>query len=72
MKEVYIEYDNIELILIGSYTKGDKRTHSYPGSDSCFDCEQVLCGGQEIKNKLEQNIIEHLELLAIDKIEEIW
>ena len=71
MKEVYIEYDNIELILIGSYTKGDERTYSYPGSDSFFDCNQVLCGEQDIINILEQNIIGHLELLARDKIEEV-
>tara|TARA_R110002153_G_scaffold46333_2_gene130737 strand:+ start:6681 stop:6896 length:216 start_codon:yes stop_codon:yes gene_type:complete len=71
MKEIYIEYDNIELTLTGNYTKGDASNYSYPGSDSCFDCHQVLCGGQDIINILEQNIIEDLELLAIDKIEEI-
>jgi len=71
MKEIYIEYDNIELTLIGNYTKGDANNYSYPGSDSCFDCHQVLCGGQDIIDMLIPDVIMDLEIYAVEKIEEL-
>ena len=71
MKEIYITYEEIELVLIGNYSKGDESSHVYPGSDNCFDCLEVLCGGQDIIDILEEHIIEDIEKLALSKIEEI-
>ena len=71
MEEVTLVYNDIELIVVGEFNKGQDGSYEYPSFSCYFDCHKVLCGGQDIINILEQNIIEDLELLAIDKIEEI-
>ena len=39
---------------------------------SDFNCFQVLCGGQDIIDILEQEVIDELENQAIEIIEEQW
>ena len=71
-KEVTVEYDNIVLVLVGDYQKGQDGSYEYPSFSSTFDCNQVLSGGQNIIDILEQNIIEELEEEAVKNLEEVW
>ena len=68
-KEVTIEYDNIALVVVGEYEKGQDGSYMYPDFSSDF---KVLCGGQDIIDILEQEVIDELENQAIEIIEEQW
>lgn len=71
MNEIIVNYDNITLVLIGIYQKGDDRTYMYPGSDSDFNLCEVLCGGQDIIDMLMTDTIMDLEILAVEQIEQL-
>ena len=43
-KEVTVEYDDIVLVLVGDYEKGQDGSYMYPDISSDFNCHQVLCG----------------------------
>ena len=47
-KEVTVEYDNIALVVVGEYEKGQDGSYMYPDFSSDFNCFKVLCGGQDI------------------------
>ena len=72
MKEVTLEYDNITLIVVGEYQKGQDGSYMYPDFSSDFNCCKVLCGGQDIIDILEQEVIDELEEQAIEIIEDKW
>jgi len=71
-KEVTVEYDNIVLVIVGDYQKGQDGSYEYPSFSSTFDCHQVLSGGQNIIDILEQDLIDILEGQAVITIEELW
>tara|TARA_R110000822_G_scaffold26339_2_gene79314 strand:+ start:1113 stop:1331 length:219 start_codon:yes stop_codon:yes gene_type:complete len=68
-QEVTIIYNDIELIVVGEFNKGQDGSYEYPSFSCYFDCHKVLCGGQDIIDILEQNIIEDLEEEANQIIE---
>ena len=47
-KEVTVQYDDIVLVVVGEFNKGQNGNYDYPSYSSYFDCHQVLCGGQDI------------------------
>ena len=71
-KEVTVEYDDIVLVLVGDYQKGQDGSYMHPDISSDFNCFKVLCGGQDIIDILQQNIIEELEEEAVKNLEEVW
>ena len=71
-KEVTVEYDDIVLVLVGDYQKGQDGSYMHPDISSTFDCHQVFSGGQDIIDILEQEVIDELENQAIEIIEEQW
>jgi hypothetical protein len=71
-KEVTVEYDNIVLVVVGDYQKGQDGSYMHPDISSDFNCHQVLSGGQDIIDILQQNIIEELEEEAVKNLEEVW
>ena len=71
-KEVTVEYDDVVLVLVGDYQKGQDGSYEHPSFSSTFDCHQVLSGGQDIIDILEQNLIDILEGQAVITIEELW
>ena len=71
-KEVTVEYDNIVLVVVGDYQKGQDGSYMHPNINSDFNCHQVLSGGQDIIDILQQNIIEELEEEAVKNLEEVW
>lgn len=71
-KEVTVEYDDIVLVLVGDYQKGQDGSYMHPDISSDFNCYQVLSGGQDIIDILQQNIIEELEEEAVKNLEEVW
>jgi|TARA_R100001463_G_C3488736_1_gene217751 hypothetical protein len=71
-KEITVEYDNIALVVVGEYQKGQDGSYMYPDFSSDFNCFKVLCGGQDIIDILEQEVIDELENQAIEIIEEKW
>ena len=70
-KEVTVEYDDIVLVVVGEFNKGQNGSYDYPSYSSYFDCYQVLCGGQDIIDILGQDVIENLEEQANDIIEDL-
>ena len=70
-KEVTVEYDDIVLVVVGEFNKGQNGSYEYPSFSSYFDCHQVLCGGQDIIDILVQDVIENLEEQANDIIEDL-
>tara|TARA_R110002012_G_scaffold282316_1_gene471981 strand:- start:422 stop:643 length:222 start_codon:yes stop_codon:yes gene_type:complete len=71
-KEVTVEYDDIVLVLVGDYQKGQDGSYMHPDISSDFNCHQVFSGGQDIIDILQQNIIEELEEEAVKNLEEVW
>ena len=71
-KEVTVEYDDIVLVLVGDYQKGQDGSYMHPDISSDFNCHQVFSGGQDIIDILQQNIIEELEEKAVKNLEEVW
>ena len=71
-KEVTVEYDDIVLVLVGDYEKGQDGSYMHPDISSDFNCHQVFSGGQDIIDILQQNIIEELEEEAVKNLEEVW
>ncbi len=71
-KEVTVEYDDVVLVLVGDYQKGQDGSYMHPDISSTFDCHQVFSGGQDIIDILQQNIIEELEEEAVKNLEEVW
>lgn len=71
-KEVTVEYDDIVLVLVGDYQKGQDGSYMHPDISSDFNCHQVFSGGQDIIDILQQNIIEELEEEAVKNLEELW
>lgn len=71
-KEVTVEYDDIVLVLVGDYQKGQDGSYMHPDISSDFSCHQVFSGGQDIIDILQQNIIEELEEEAVKNLEEVW
>lgn len=71
-KEVTVEYDDIVLVLVGDYQKGQDGSYMHPDISSDFNCHQVFSGGQDIIDILQQNIIEELEGEAVKNLEEVW
>jgi hypothetical protein len=70
-KEVTVQYDDIILIVIGEFNKGQDGNYEHPSYSNYFDCYEVLCGGQDIIDMLEQHIIEDLEEKATLIIEQL-
>jgi hypothetical protein len=70
-KEVTVEYDDIVLVVVGEFNKGQYGNYEYPSYSNSFDCHKVLCGGQDIIDILEQHIIEDLEEKATLIIEQL-
>ena len=71
-KEITVEYDNIALVVVGEYQKGQDGSYMHPDISSDFNCHQVFSGGQDIIDILQQNIIEELEEEAVKNLEEVW
>lgn len=71
-KEVTVEYDDVVLVLVGDYQKGQDGSYMHPDISSDFNCHQVFSGGQDIIDILQQNIIEELEEEAVKNLEEVW
>jgi hypothetical protein len=72
MEEVTLVYNDIELVVVGIFNKGQDGSYMYPDFSSDFNCFKVLCGGQDIIDILEQEVIDELENQAIEIIEEQW
>ena len=70
-KEVTLDYDGIILVVIGEFNKGQDGDYEYPSFSNYFDCYEVLCGGQDIIDILEQHIIEDLEEEASQILQEL-
>tara|TARA_R110000744_G_scaffold56031_2_gene118221 strand:+ start:3531 stop:3770 length:240 start_codon:yes stop_codon:yes gene_type:complete len=70
MKEITIQYNDLVLVLVGEFYEGEERTHMYPGSETDFNIYKVFCGKQDVVDILEQNIIDELEIIAINQIQE--
>ena len=71
-KEVTVEYDDVVLVIVGDYQKGQDGNYMYPDVSSTFDCHQVLSGGQDIIDILEPYLIDILEREAVITIDELW
>lgn len=71
-KEVTVEYDDIVLVLVGDYQKGQDGSYMHPDISSDFNCHQVFSGGQDIIDILQQDLIDILEGEAVIAIEELW
>ena len=71
-KEVTVEYDDVVLVVVGDYQKGQDGSFMHPDFSSTFDCHKVLSGGQDIINILQQDLIDILEREAVITIEELW
>lgn len=72
MEEVTLVYNDIELVVVGIFNKGQNGGYEYPSFSCYFDCHKVLCGGQDIIDILEPKVIEDLEEEANQIIEEQW
>lgn len=70
-EEITLIYNDIELVILGVFNKGQNGSYDYPGYASYFDCYKVLCRGQNIIDILEQNIIEDLEEEANQIIQDL-
>lgn len=71
-KEVTVKYDNIVLVVVGEFEKGQDGSYMYPDIDSTFNCYKVLCGGDDIIDILDQRVIDDLEIEAVKTIEGEW
>jgi hypothetical protein len=70
MRQVVVEYDNLELTLIGQFYEGDDCTYMYPASSSDFNLCEVLHGGEDIIDILSDTVLTDLEIEAIKEIEQ--
>lgn len=66
---VDVIYNDVNLEVVGTYTKGEMQTYDYPGSNSDFEIELILVGGFDIQNILTLEQIKKITELVIDEIE---
>lgn len=68
--EVQIEYKGITLLVGGTYTESESKTHDYPGSSSNFDINEVFVGKIDIYELFSWDELSKITEEVLNKIEE--
>jgi len=69
MKTVTVDYYGIQIKLEGYYSKGEERSHDYPGSGSEFEIYHAFVYDVDLVEILVESQIEDLANLAIEEVE---
>lgn len=64
--ETTIKYHEIEISVQYSYSKGEERTHDYPGSPDQFEIENIWIESTEIHDLLSSDQLEDIENLVAE------
>jgi len=75
MNDIYLEivYKDVLLFVTGDYTPEEKIVMynddflGYPGDSADFNSYNIKCGEQDIMHLLNNDVIEEIETLILDK-----